>query len=274
MTTCLCCTTDAPTGPDYDILSAGGYRRRPAPPAPRAPAMAAGGSPALQRGTEPTAQATPTLADLTGAVAACWARFQANAHTSWPNLPVAHLERMAEPPTVVIRPRMTAAAGKAYLARGLLVLSREYLQHHPTQMVEQTLPHEVAHFIAWRVFKDGGHGVHWKAVMRALGCPADVKHRMELPVAYIPLHAPLWFFAACQLGVTLRLGRAAVSIDGEPAYTITDLCRVANLWAEARLNGGATPTPDSHSLRRSVNSAWRKVTKHILRHIVPLAVLV
>ena len=47
-------------------------------------------------------------------------------------------------------------------------------------MIGQTLPHEVAHLVAWKEYGDNGHGAGWKRVMRMMGLQPVRCHDYDL----------------------------------------------------------------------------------------------
>ncbi|HXG29821.1 MAG TPA: SprT-like domain-containing protein [Nevskiales bacterium] len=59
-------------------------------------------------------------------------------------------------------------------------INRELLQRHPQQMLDQVVPHEVAHYVVWALWpgRTRPHGREWRAVMRHFGKPPEVSHRM------------------------------------------------------------------------------------------------
>lgn len=61
-------------------------------------------------------------------------------------------------------------------------LNRELLQRHPGQMLEQVVPHEVAHYAVWALYRRRmrPHGREWRAVMRFFGKPPEVSHRLPV----------------------------------------------------------------------------------------------
>jgi SprT protein len=61
-------------------------------------------------------------------------------------------------------------------------LNRELLQRHPAHMLEQVLPHEVAHYVVWVLYRrrTRPHGREWRAVMQHFGRPAEVSHRLDV----------------------------------------------------------------------------------------------
>lgn len=59
-------------------------------------------------------------------------------------------------------------------------LNPELLQRHPQEMLEETIPHEVAHLVVSRRFgrRAAPHGPEWREVMAAFGVPARPCHTM------------------------------------------------------------------------------------------------
>ncbi|MDA3920828.1 MAG: SprT-like domain-containing protein [Salinisphaera sp.] len=67
------------------------------------------------------------------------------------------------------------AAGQAIFARRSretrIRINATLLASHPREMLDDTVPHEVAHVVVFRLYgrKAKPHGAEWKAVMRAFG---------------------------------------------------------------------------------------------------------
>lgn len=83
------------------------------------------------------------------------------------------LEKFAEfdigaRPAVKLNKRLTATAGRAFLDHDYMDLSVYLFERNIKDFCEDTIPHELAHFIAWRVYKDKGHGKAWKWVAHTL----------------------------------------------------------------------------------------------------------
>ena len=84
------------------------------------------------------------------------------------------------------------AAGQANARRNLIRFNRELAERYPDEFVAQTVPHELAHLVAFKKF--GGnirpHGREWRAVMIALGAEPRRTHRYEVtPVRKLRLYA-------------------------------------------------------------------------------------
>ncbi len=61
------------------------------------------------------------------------------------------------------------SAGKAWLTKNKIQYQPVLLADNAQDFLANTVPHEVAHIVAYEVFRDADHGNGWKAVMRALG---------------------------------------------------------------------------------------------------------
>lgn len=62
-----------------------------------------------------------------------------------------------------------STAGRAWLGQWRIQLNEQLCKENLEDFMNDTIPHEVAHLIAYKVFGDDGHGEGWKSVMRALG---------------------------------------------------------------------------------------------------------
>lgn len=71
-------------------------------------------------------------------------------------------------------------AGDASYVKNLIRINRQLLNQNPTEIIEQTCPHEAAHLIAYHLYgtKAWNHGPYWKQVMRALGKSPDRCHEL------------------------------------------------------------------------------------------------
>lgn len=73
-------------------------------------------------------------------------------------------------------------AGRANWITNTVTMNMDAVRLHPEQ-TDDTLSHELAHLVAYHVFKDTGHGLMWRAVHRALGGNGTRCHTMKLPKA-------------------------------------------------------------------------------------------
>lgn len=71
-------------------------------------------------------------------------------------------------------------------------INRDLLQRYPQRMIQQVVPHEVAHYVVWALHRrrTEPHGREWRAVMEFFGKPAEVSHRMDVrPARRVRKHA-------------------------------------------------------------------------------------
>jgi predicted SprT family Zn-dependent metalloprotease len=59
--------------------------------------------------------------------------------------------------------------GKACLRRNVIEMNHDYMLNAKDESIYDTITHEYAHFIAFVIYKDRGHGRMWKYVHRSLG---------------------------------------------------------------------------------------------------------
>ncbi len=63
-----------------------------------------------------------------------------------------------------------------------ITINPDYFHNHHDDMINRTVPHEVAHYVSDMVYGrlGRGHGPHWKSVMRAIGLKPDRCHTYSL----------------------------------------------------------------------------------------------
>ena len=88
---------------------------------------------------------------------------------------------------VVMRPEVAwdlpgQAAGQANGRRNLIRFNRELAERNPDEFVAQTVPHELAHLVAFQKFgaRIRPHGREWQAVMVMLGAEPCRTHRYKV----------------------------------------------------------------------------------------------
>lgn len=67
-------------------------------------------------------------------------------------------------------------AGRAWLTQWRIQLNEQLCKENVEDFIQTTIPHEVAHLVAYKVFGDDGHGNGWKSVMRALSLDPERCH--------------------------------------------------------------------------------------------------
>jgi SprT protein len=100
-----------------------------------------------------------------------WAR----AIKTWPEL--ARLEM----PDIRINSRLKTTAGRSHSVNNWLDFNAYLLETNANTMLEDTLPHEMAHNIADRLFNSVGHDTAWRAVyFKLTGKEAARLHNMDV----------------------------------------------------------------------------------------------
>ena len=74
------------------------------------------------------------------------------------------------------------AAGQANYRENKIRLNRELLQEYMSDFIEQTVPHEYAHLVAYRKFgsRIRPHGKEWRWVMQVLGADPIRTHNYRV----------------------------------------------------------------------------------------------
>lgn len=117
------------------------------------------------------------LKEITIAKANAWAKFV----RMFPKL-----ANFAEP-AIYINNRFSSTAGMCYYEKREIAISSKLYAIDPSEIISQTVPHEVAHQVAWDLFKEPGHGKLWKDIMVAYGLKPDRCH--SIGVEKIPDNA-------------------------------------------------------------------------------------
>lgn len=87
--------------------------------------------------------------------------------------------KIGKMPAVKMNSRLTSTAGRAFLEQDYIDLSCYLMDNNREYFAEDTIPHELAHIIAWRLYKDRGHGAAWKSVALALYGANNRCHTMQ-----------------------------------------------------------------------------------------------
>ncbi|MDC0219965.1 SprT-like domain-containing protein, partial [Verrucomicrobia bacterium] len=74
------------------------------------------------------------------------------------------------------------AAGQANYRHNVIRLNRELLEKYTADFIDQTVPHEFGHLVAYRVYgsRIKPHGKEWKSVVLALGAKPVRTHSYEV----------------------------------------------------------------------------------------------
>jgi predicted SprT family Zn-dependent metalloprotease len=105
------------------------------------------------------------------------AQIAANQH--WIKLKSIHPKlKEFKQPEIRMCNRLKVTAGKAHLVDGYIRLSVEMMQENYKEMCEDTIAHELIHFVAFYLYHDSGHGKAWKSIMRNYGLDDGAYHNM------------------------------------------------------------------------------------------------
>ena len=81
-------------------------------------------------------------------------------------------------PAVKLNGRLKTTAGRAFLDDWYIDLSPELMWEHTEQFTRDTIPHELAHLVAYRLHGDPGHGKGWKGIVVQFNIPTTRCHNM------------------------------------------------------------------------------------------------
>lgn len=82
-------------------------------------------------------------------------------------------------PEIKMNKRLTSTGGRAFFEQGYIDLSCYLMERNPEYYEHNTIPHELCHIIAWRLYGDTGHGKGWKYVMQEMGVNGTRCHTMQ-----------------------------------------------------------------------------------------------
>lgn len=82
------------------------------------------------------------------------------------------------PPSFKLNNRLKTTAGRAWLNQYMIDLSVELFDEHTQYFADDTIPHELAHIAAFKVYGDPGHGIGWYTVLKSAGINTNRLHKM------------------------------------------------------------------------------------------------
>lgn len=91
--------------------------------------------------------------------------------------------KVFELPQLSFELNSSRVAGQALLRGWKIKINPEFLEQYPDQVISRTVPHEVAHLVAFNVYPHAkqSHGPEWKSVAVKLGTEPTRCHSMHLP---------------------------------------------------------------------------------------------
>lgn len=123
---------------------------------------------------------------------------------------------------VVVYDLKGTTAGQAILNRNKIRLNTHLLHTNTEEMIEQTVPHEFAHIVAYRLYDDNGHGKYWQHVMLKLGLTPHRCHNMATEKARQTKQFE--YYCDCRPSVMLGLTRHKRILNNGARYYCCD-CR-------------------------------------------------
>lgn len=81
-------------------------------------------------------------------------------------------------PPIKLNNRLKTTAGRAFFEENYIDLSTELFWEHTENFTQDTIPHELAHIAAYKVFGDEGHGMGWKMTLQRVGIKTTRLHHM------------------------------------------------------------------------------------------------
>jgi SprT protein len=129
-------------------------------------------------------------------------------------------------------------AGKAFFAEWSVNFNNVLLEENFDDMLEQTVPHEVAHLVARQIsqYRITPHGAEWKRVMRGFGKDPKRCHTYDVSNAQVRFRKPskkyLYECGGCGVQITIGATRHKRCVRG--ASYITKCCRKPIQLAETK----------------------------------------
>jgi predicted SprT family Zn-dependent metalloprotease len=83
-------------------------------------------------------------------------------------------------PTIIINTRLTSTAGYAFYCGTKIDLSAKLMSENYQYFAHDTIPHELAHIIADKIFGSKGHDDAWKKTCVIMGFKTTRCHSMQV----------------------------------------------------------------------------------------------
>lgn len=83
-------------------------------------------------------------------------------------------------PVVTLNNRLKTTAGRAFIEENpqKIDLSTDLFEQYTDHMIVDTIPHELAHLVAYTIHGDPGHGKGWYSVLAKMGIKTTRLHHM------------------------------------------------------------------------------------------------
>jgi len=107
---------------------------------------------------------------LQGTKSAAWAKFV----KLYPKL------ALFPEPSIEFNKRLSSTAGRCFYELNKIDISWKLFEIDQREILEQTVPHELAHQVAWNLFKAPGHCANWKSIMVIYGLEPNRCHNIGM----------------------------------------------------------------------------------------------
>ena len=81
-------------------------------------------------------------------------------------------------PSIEFNKRLSSTAGRCFYEHNKIDISWKLFEIDQREILEQTVPHELAHQVSWNLFKAPGHCAIWKGIMVAYGLEPNRCHNI------------------------------------------------------------------------------------------------
>jgi len=74
-------------------------------------------------------------------------------------------------------------AGVCRVSTKEISLSKHHISNNSIDVIKDTILHEFAHAIAYEIYSESGHGIHWKKIATRLGAIPRARGHFNVPTA-------------------------------------------------------------------------------------------
>lgn len=101
-------------------------------------------------------------------------------NTLWKRFRQVYPQLQEQTPRVVLNNRLKTTAGRAFIegTPQYIDLSTELFWQYTENFIIDTIPHELAHLVAYTIYGDSGHGKGWKSILSQFNIKTTRLHQM------------------------------------------------------------------------------------------------
>lgn len=98
----------------------------------------------------------------------------------WNRFRKEYSQLQAVTPKVVLNNRLKTTAGRAFIENNpqYIDLSTELFWEYTEEFLNDTIPHELAHLVAYTIYGDKGHGKGWYSIIKQFSINTTRLHNM------------------------------------------------------------------------------------------------